>query len=91
MHARALKGTRDLARAAVPTGKYVGTHTGRVVVRASGSFTIRTAHNLVTTRHTNFHLLQRADGYAYTTHPEKPSRPLLRRTAPEGRNAFPPV
>ena len=30
--------TGDLVQAVVPQGKYAGTHTGRVVVRASGSF-----------------------------------------------------
>jgi 5-methylcytosine-specific restriction endonuclease McrA len=80
--------TGDLARAVVPTGKYVGTHTGRVAVRASGSFAVRTAHGLVTARHRHFRLLQRADGYAYTIHPEEPSRPLLRRSAQEGRDVF---
>jgi 5-methylcytosine-specific restriction endonuclease McrA len=62
--------TGDLARAVIPTGKYAGTHTGRVAVRTSGSFTIRTAHGTATARHNHFHMLQRADGYAYTTRKE---------------------
>ncbi|MFZ3499589.1 RNA-guided endonuclease IscB [Streptomyces sp. 5.8] len=65
--------TGDLARAIVPTGKKTGTHTGRIAVRAAGSFNIRTAHGLVQgIRHAHFKLLQRADGYAYTTRPEGP-------------------
>ena len=34
--------TGDLVRAIVPSGKKAGTHTGRVAVRASGSFNIQT-------------------------------------------------
>jgi 5-methylcytosine-specific restriction endonuclease McrA len=62
--------TGDLVRAFVPSGKNAGTHTGRVAVRSSGSFAVRTASGLYTARHTHFRLLQRADGYAYTRRPE---------------------
>ncbi|WP_338683577.1 RNA-guided endonuclease IscB [Streptomyces acidiscabies] len=62
--------TGDLVRAFVPAGKNAGTHTGRVAVRSSGSFAVRTASGLYTARHKYFRLLQRADGYAYTTRPE---------------------
>jgi 5-methylcytosine-specific restriction endonuclease McrA len=62
--------TGDLVRAVVPSGKNAGTHTGRVAVRSSGSFAVRTASGLHTTRHKYFCLLQRADGYAYTRQPE---------------------
>ncbi|MFF3491401.1 RNA-guided endonuclease IscB [Streptomyces sp. NPDC002795] len=66
--------TGDLVRAVVPTGKKTGTHTGRVAVRSSGSFNITTAHGTVQgIRYQRFRLLQRADGYAYTTQPESPS------------------
>jgi hypothetical protein len=34
--------TVDLVKAVVPTGKYAGTHVGRVAVRSSGSFDIQT-------------------------------------------------
>jgi 5-methylcytosine-specific restriction endonuclease McrA len=64
--------TGDLVRAVVPTGKKAGTHTGRVAVRASGSFNITTGHGTVQgIRHKHVRLLQRADGYAYTTHTEE--------------------
>jgi hypothetical protein len=63
--------TGDLVRAVVPSGKHAGTHTGRVAVRASGSFAIRTTHGLANARHTHVRLLQRADGYAYTTRKEE--------------------
>lgn len=62
--------TGDLARAVVLSGKSAGTHIGRIAVRASGSFNIRTASGLYTLRHKYFRLLQRADGYGYTTQSE---------------------
>ncbi|MFZ3493900.1 RNA-guided endonuclease IscB [Streptomyces sp. 5.8] len=66
--------TGDLARAVALTGKKTGTHTGRIAVRATGSFNIKTAHGLIQgIGHKHFRLLQRADGYAYTTRPEGPT------------------
>ncbi|WP_217212404.1 RNA-guided endonuclease IscB [Streptomyces sp. AC550_RSS872] len=63
--------TGDLVRANVPTGKRQGSHTGRVAVRATGNFNIKTIHGLVQgIHHRHVHLLQRADGYAYTTRAE---------------------
>jgi 5-methylcytosine-specific restriction endonuclease McrA len=82
--------TGDLTRATVPAGKNAGTHIGRVAVRASGNFTIRTATGLYTARHKHFRLLQRADGYGYTTHTETPSGPTPPRPATPDPNASPP-
>lgn len=63
--------TGDLVTAKVPTGKNAGTHTGRVAVRATGKFNIRTAHGVVQAVHQrHVRLLQRADGYGYTTRQE---------------------
>ncbi|MEV1171955.1 RNA-guided endonuclease IscB [Nonomuraea sp. NPDC049784] len=63
--------TGDLARAVILTGKHAGTHVGRIAVRATGSFNIRTRHGLIQgLRHKHFRLLQRADGYGYTTRKE---------------------
>ncbi|WP_326644028.1 RNA-guided endonuclease IscB [Streptosporangium sp. NBC_01755] len=63
--------TGDLVRAIVPTGTKTGTHTGRVAVRSTGKFNIRTRHGLVQgIHHRHVRLLQRADGYGYITHPE---------------------
>ncbi|MEU1902047.1 RNA-guided endonuclease IscB [Nocardiopsis dassonvillei] len=62
--------TGDLARAAVPSGRNTGTHTGRVAVRSSGSHTLRTSHGPMKTSWKNLCLLQRADGYGYTTQKE---------------------
>ncbi|WP_189240709.1 RNA-guided endonuclease IscB [Planomonospora parontospora] len=74
--------TGDLVRAVVPSGKKVGTHTGRVAVRTTGNFNIRTARGLVQgIGHRHVRLLQRADGYGYTTAEE---------ATVTGRSAFPP-
>lgn len=63
--------TGDLVRAVVPSGKKAGTHTGRVAVRSSGSFNVRTNHGLVQgIHHRHIRLLQRADGYGYGTQEE---------------------
>ncbi|WP_218158503.1 RNA-guided endonuclease IscB [Streptomyces sp. MUSC 14] len=76
--------TGDLVTATVPAGKYAGTHTGRVMVRTSGLFDIRTPHGLAAAvKHTHVRLIQRSDGYAYTRHPESPQPEVtLRRSAP---------
>ncbi|MER6178525.1 hypothetical protein ABT130_45470, partial [Streptosporangium sp. NPDC001681] len=63
--------TGDLVRATIPTGKKAGVHTGRVAVRTTGNFNITTRHSTVQgIGHRHIRLLQRADGYGYTTHPE---------------------
>lgn len=63
--------TGDLVRAVVPTGKKNGTYTGRVAVRTTGSFNITTAEGPVQgINHRYVRLLQRSDGYAYTTRKE---------------------
>lgn len=60
--------TGDLARAVVPAGKNAGTHTGRVAVRKTGKFNITTAAGTIQSiNHKYCRLLQRADGYCYTT------------------------
>ncbi|MDP4507267.1 RNA-guided endonuclease IscB [Nonomuraea turcica] len=63
--------TGDLVRALVPKGKHAGSHTGRVAVRISGSHTVQTPTGPVKTSHKHLRLLQRADGYAYTTKKEE--------------------
>lgn len=66
--AKKVKGfqTGDLVRARVPTGKYAGVHIGRVLVRASGSFDIRTKQGRVQgISHRFCTLLHRGDGYSY--------------------------
>lgn len=62
--------TGDQVQANVSTGKKAGTHTGRVAVRASGSFNIQTPVGVIqgiSYRHCT--LLSRADGYGYHHQP----------------------
>jgi 5-methylcytosine-specific restriction endonuclease McrA len=58
--------TGDLARVSVPRGKHTGVHSGRIAVRASGWFDLRT-QGLVRQNisHKHCRLLQRNDGYQY--------------------------
>ncbi|MGW5666822.1 RNA-guided endonuclease IscB [Micromonospora sp. NPDC003776] len=70
--------TGDLVRAVIPTGKNTGRHEGRVAVRTSGRFNIRTRQALVqSVHHRHVHLLQRADGWAYTREEERRFHPAL--------------
>lgn len=58
--------TGDLVRAIVPTGKRKGTHAGRLLCRASGSFDISTSNGRAAgISHRHCRILQRRDGYAY--------------------------
>ena len=60
--------TGDLVRAVVPEGKKAGVHTGRVAVRARGSFDIKTNGNAVQGISWRYcRLLQRASGYAFSS------------------------
>ena len=62
--------TGDLVRAVVPTGLKAGTHTGRVAVRSTGSFNIRTHRGTMQgIHHRHCQLIQRADGWHYTHTP----------------------
>lgn len=59
--------TGDLIRAEVPKGKKAGPHVGRVAVRASGSFNIQSAAEVVQgIAHRHCRLVQRSDGYGYS-------------------------
>ena len=58
--------TGDIVKAIVPTGKKAGTHIGRVAVRTSGSFNIKTESGTVQgISHRYCQLLHQIDGYAY--------------------------
>jgi 5-methylcytosine-specific restriction endonuclease McrA len=62
--------TGDLVIAIVPSGKKAGTHTGRVAVRASGSFDIQTGSGTI--QGINWKRCRRVmkdDGYTYTQQP----------------------
>jgi hypothetical protein len=68
MRSKAVKGfaTGDRVKAIVPKGKNQGTHTGRVAVRATGSFNIQTRSGMVQgISHKHCKQLQRGDGYGY--------------------------
>ena len=56
-----------MVKAVVTKGKRIGTYTGRVAVRATGSFNIQTAEGVVQgISHRHCTLIQRADGYGYS-------------------------
>jgi 5-methylcytosine-specific restriction endonuclease McrA len=58
--------TGDIVRAVVPKGKKAGTHNGRVLCRATGSFDIKTeAGRVAGISHKYCATLHRKDGYAY--------------------------
>ena len=59
--------TGDIVHATIPSGKYEGTYTGRLMIRKSGSHDIRTLDGkLVTgTKKSIYTVRQHADGYSY--------------------------
>ena len=68
MRTKGVKGfqTGDMVKAVVTKGKKIGTYTGRVAVRASGSFNIQARTGLVQgIRYAYCTVVQRADGYGY--------------------------
>jgi hypothetical protein len=70
--------TGDMVRATVPTGKKAGTHTGRVAVRATGSFNIQTPAGVVQGINAKYcTTLSRADGYSYTQQKGTVSSPCI--------------
>ncbi|WAU86641.1 RNA-guided endonuclease IscB [Streptomyces sp. Qhu-G9] len=76
--------TGDLVRAVVPTGKWAGTWTGRISVRAMGQHSLTTPTGRFNVRHRNLRLVQRGDGYGYSTRHElvpSPSRKPVERSA----------
>ncbi len=59
--------TGDMVRAILPTGKFAGTHVGRLTVRESGVFEMRTALGKVSpVRHKYCKSIHRNDGYMYS-------------------------
>ncbi len=69
MREKSIKGFRtgDMVRATVTQGKKSGVHTGRVAVRAAGSFNIQTPTGLVQgIGHKHCIVLMRGDGYSYS-------------------------
>ncbi len=67
--------TGDLVKAEVPSGKKAGIYTGRVAVRASGSFNLQTQKGVIQgISHWHCRLVQRADGYGYHWQPCREGR-----------------
>jgi 5-methylcytosine-specific restriction endonuclease McrA len=59
--------TGDIVKAVVPKGKKVGTNSGRVACRATGSFNITTSAGIVEgINHKYCTALHKSDGYTYT-------------------------
>jgi hypothetical protein len=58
--------TGDLVRLNQPKGKYAGEHVGRLAgIRADGRFDIATSLGKITSKFSNYTLIQQGDGYAY--------------------------
>jgi len=56
-----------MVKAVVTKGKKTGSYSGRVAVRATGSFNIQTSHGLVQGVHSRYcTIVQRGDGYGYS-------------------------
>ncbi|GGR07818.1 RNA-guided endonuclease IscB [Streptomyces aurantiogriseus] len=62
--------TGDLVRAVMPSGKWAGTWTGRISVRARGQHSLMTPRGRFNVSHWHLKLLQRGDGYGYDVRPE---------------------
>ncbi|GGS51000.1 RNA-guided endonuclease IscB [Streptomyces cinerochromogenes] len=62
--------TGDLVRAVVPSGRWKGTWTGRISVRARGQHSLAVPGGRVNVSHRHLRLLQRGDGYGYGIRPE---------------------
>lgn len=59
--------TGDMVRALIPRGKYTGVHTGRVSVRATGKFDLKSeSRPRFGVGHKHCTIVQRADGYSYS-------------------------
>jgi 5-methylcytosine-specific restriction endonuclease McrA len=59
--------TGDLVKAVIPGGKYAGVHVGRITIRTRPKFRL----NGIDVHPKYLRLLQRVDGYAYTTRREE--------------------
>jgi len=58
--------TGDIVKAVVPSGKKVGTYIGRVAIRATGNFNIKTKSGTVQGISYRYcQMLHRTDGYTY--------------------------
>jgi len=88
---KSIKGfqTGDMVKASVPTGKKSGIHSGRLVVRANGYFNIQTATGVVQgISYKHCTLVQRADGYGYSTVAKKESEQVRHKATNAKRSAL---
>ena len=70
-------GTGDMVKALVLKGKKKGSYVGRVAIRETGSFNIKTIGGTVQgISYKNCELLQRSDGYGYSQRKDSDSSPL---------------
>ncbi len=87
---KSIKGfqTGDMVKAEVTTGKKIGSYTGRVAVRATGSFNIQTSAGLVQgVSHRYCTVVQRGNGYGYSL----VAKTDVRGTPPQHRDASHPA
>jgi 5-methylcytosine-specific restriction endonuclease McrA len=81
--------TGDMVKAGVPVGKRAGIYSGRVAVRATGSFNIQTATGVVQgISHKHCKLIQRADGYGYSTVAKMESEQVCHKAGDAKRSAL---
>ena len=57
--------TGDMVRASAPKGKHTGSFTGRLAVRAHGSFSVSTREGTKSASWKNCRVIHRGDGYSY--------------------------
>lgn len=91
MRQKSFKGfcTGDMVRATVATGKKTCTHTGRVAIRATGSFNIQTSSGVVQgVGRKHCKVLMRGDDYAYSrVNSTTPAGPTPERKRDDGHAA----
>ncbi|MDR1313505.1 MAG: HNH endonuclease, partial [Deltaproteobacteria bacterium] len=61
--------TGDMVRADIPKGRHAGTHVGRVAVRKSGSFAVKTMDGVISSSWKHCRLLRKGNGYSWGTEP----------------------
>jgi Restriction endonuclease len=58
--------TGDMVKAVVNKGKYIGTHFGRIAIRKTGTFSIRTRTQQFDVNHKYLKIIHKGDGYQYS-------------------------
>jgi hypothetical protein len=75
--------TGDIVKVDNPKGKYAGKYTGRVAVRKSGYFDVKTTDGIKTVSWSYCQIVQRGDGYEYSR-VEKKQPPIPSLVKPRG-------